>query len=154
MIARAALALAVGAVIALAAPARADAPGWEVRVPERLDVAAGATATLPIAIALDRGLVVSRDAPLIIDAVAGGGASLRRRRLGRADAVDPKADAPRFELAVRGDAAGAATIQLRVRMWVCGGKICRPVDVRRQTAVTVAPAPAPLPAPAPVPPAP
>ena len=91
-----ALALALGPV----APAAAQQPGWEVRVPERVDAVAGEAGTLPIAIAVDRGLSVSRDAPVIVD-LAGAGLGLKKTRLGRADAVDPGADAPRFAVPLR-----------------------------------------------------
>ena len=88
-------------------PERAEAqqPGWEVRVPERIDVVLGEAGVLPIAVAVDRGLSVSRDAPVIVD-LAGPGLGLKRTRLGRAEAVDPGADAPRFAVALRPTAAG------------------------------------------------
>jgi len=93
--------------LALGAPAAAQGdPGWDVRVAERVEVAAGATAPLSIAIAVDRGLTVSKDAAVILDLAPDPGASVKKRRLGRGDAVDPDADAPRFVVPVRGDAPG------------------------------------------------
>ena len=124
-------------VLVLASPAYAQQPGSEVRVPERVEVATGATVQLPIAIAVDRGLTVSKDGPVIVDVVADAGITVKKRRLLRADAVDPEADAPRFAVAVRGDAAGDVVVKLRVRYWVCGGKSCRPIDLRKQTTVAV-----------------
>ena len=117
---------------------QAQQPGWEVRVPERVEVGIGATTLIPIAIAVDRGLTVSREGPVIVELVSETGVTIRKRRLGRADAVDPEADAPRFAVSVRGDAAGQYTVKVRVKLWLCGGKVCRPLDVRRQTAITVA----------------
>ena len=128
--------LALGLIAALADAARGD-PGWDVRVPERLEVALGGTAAVAIAIAVDRGSIVSKDAPLIIDLAADPGVSIKKRRLGRADAVDPEADAPRFAATVRGEAAGTHAVKLRVRLWLCGGRVCRPVDVRRELSVVV-----------------
>jgi hypothetical protein len=119
--------------------ASAQQPGWEVRVPERLEVAAGATVQLPIAIAVDRGLSVSKDGPVIVDLAPDAGVSVKKRRLGRPEAVDPGADAPRFAVVVRGETAGEAVVKLRIRFWVCGGKACKPLDLRRQTVVTVTP---------------
>jgi hypothetical protein len=126
-------------LLLLAHPAWAQQPGWEVRVPERLEVKAGATVQLPIAIAVDRGLTVSKDGPVIVDLAPDAAVSVKKRRLGRAEAVDPGADAPRFAVVVRGEAAGEAVVKLRIRFWICGGKACKPLDLRRQTVVAVTP---------------
>ena len=133
-------------VVALALTARAEAqrqPGWEVSVAERVEVASGASGSIAISIAVDRGLTVSKDAAVIVDLVAPAGVTLRKRRLGRGEAVDPEADAPRFAVPVRGTEVGDHAVKIRVRFWVCGGKACRPVDVRRSAIVAVA-APAPV----------
>lgn len=127
-------------VVALVAPASAQrAPGWELKVPERIQVAVGATTTLPIAIAIDRGLTVSKDAPVIVTLQADVGVAIKKRRLGRADAVDPEADAPRFAIPVRGDTAGERVVKLHVKLWLCGGKVCKPLEIRRQSTVVVGP---------------
>lgn len=122
-------------VLASAADAQRQ-PGWEVRVPDKIEVATGASGAIPISIAVDRGLTVSKDASVIVD-LAGDGLTFRRKRLGRGDAVDPDADAPRFEAAVRGDTEGEHTVRLRVRFWLCGGKSCRPIDVKKTAVVAV-----------------
>lgn len=140
---RAVAALALGLAALAAAPAHAQQPGWELRIPERLEVAAGSTAALAITVAVDRGLTVSKDGPVIVDLAPAPGVTLKKRRLGRADAVDPEADAPRFAAQVRGDTAGEVVVKIHVKLWLCGGKVCRPVDVRRQTTVVVTAAPAP-----------
>jgi hypothetical protein len=114
-------------------------PGWDVRVAERVDVAAGAAAQLTVSLAVDRGLSVSRDAEVIVDLDAGAGLGLKKKRLGRRDAVDPDADAPRFAIPLRGDAPGDHLVRLRLRFWLCGARSCRPVDVRRVVTVVVAP---------------
>ena len=142
---------------ALALTARAEAqrqPGWEVRVPERIEVAPGASGSIAISIAVDRGLTVSKDAAVIVDLVAPAGIALRKRRLGRGEAVDPEADAPRFAVPVRATDAGDHTVKIRVRFWVCGARSCKPVDVRRSAIVTVAAPPPPAPSPAPTTPSP
>ena len=109
-------------------------------MPERVEVAQGASAVLPIAIAVDRGLTVSKDAPVIIDLVPEAGAVVKKRRLGRPEAVDPGADAPRFVVNVKGEGAGDHAIAIRVRFWLCAAKTCRPIDVKKlaQVAVTTA----------------
>jgi hypothetical protein len=127
-------------VAALVAPASAQrTPGWELKVPERIEVAVGEAATLPIAIAIDRGLTVSKDAPVIVTLAPDPGVVIKKRRLGRADAVDPEADAPRFAIPVRGDTAGEHVVRLHVKLWLCGGKVCKPLEIRRQTSIVVAP---------------
>ncbi|MBA3817268.1 MAG: hypothetical protein H0X17_00110 [Deltaproteobacteria bacterium] len=111
--------------------------GWDIRVPDRIDVALGTTGTLPVSIAVDRGLTISKDAPVIIDLIAPTGVALKKSRLGRSDAADPGADAPRFAIPVRATATGDHPLELRLRLWVCGGRVCRPLDVRRRTTVAV-----------------
>jgi hypothetical protein len=118
-------------------------PGWEIRVGDKVVLAPGASGTIPISIAVDRGLSVSRDAQVILDVAPEPGLTFRKRRLGRTDAVDPEADAPRFAVAVRGDADGEHTVKLRIRFWLCGGKSCKPIDVRKTAVVSVAAAAAP-----------
>jgi len=137
-------ALLVSAILLLGARAEAQRPpGLDVRVPERVDAVTGGNVALPIAIAVDRGLTVSKDAPVIVDLAPDSGLTIKKRRLGRADAVDPDADAPRFSVAVRADAAGEHAVKIRLRLWLCGGKVCRPLDVRRQTTIAVAAAAVP-----------
>jgi len=118
--------------------------GWELHVPERVELVAGSGGTLPIDIAVERGLSISKDAGIVLDLAPDSAIAIKRRRLGRSDAVDPGADAPRFAVALRSDTPGDFTIRVRLRFYVCGAKVCRPVDTRRNVAVAVAPAaPAP-----------
>jgi hypothetical protein len=127
------------ALLLVASTAYAE-PGWELRVPERVDLVAGTSGTLPIAIAVDRGQTISQAAGLILD-IAPDGVTVQKRRLARADAVDPDADAPRFAVAVRAETAGDFTVKLHLRFWLCGAKVCKPIDARRTIAVAATPAP-------------
>lgn len=136
---RAAAVVAFGVALAIAARAHAQPTSWEIKIPEKLEVVQGATATLPIAISVDRGFTVSKDGPVIVDLVPDPGLYVKKRRLGRPDAADPEADVPRFAIPVRGDTPGDHPIKLRIRLWLCGGKVCRPIDVKRQTMVVVIP---------------
>jgi hypothetical protein len=131
--------LALVALVALpGAPSHAQrAPGWDVRVSERVALAPGATGQLTIALAVDRGLTVSRDAAVIVDLAVDPGVVVKKRRLGRGDAVDPGADAPRFAINVRADAPGEYAVQLHIRFWVCGTRSCWPVEVRRAAQLAV-----------------
>lgn len=129
--------LALAAVLAaLASTAYAD--DADVRIPDKLDLVAGEPGTLGVAIAVERGHTISRDAALMIDLAPDAALAVKKRRLGRGDAVDPEADAPRFAIAVRADTAGSATIGVRVRFWLCTARACKPVDLKRNVAVTVA----------------
>lgn len=131
--------LVVAAVLAVAAVAGAQPrQDWEIRVPERVELAPGVQGALPIAIAVDRGRAVSKDAAVIVDLAPPDGVTVKRRRLGRGDAVDPEADAPRFAVPVRADTAGEHVVRVRVRFWLCAAKTCRPIDVRRTATLVVA----------------
>lgn len=136
------LVLAIVASVATVRTARADGDGWELKVPERVELVAGASGTLPVAIAIDRGLTVSKDAGITLDLAPTPGVVIKRRRLGRGDAVDPDADDPRFAVPVRSDAAGDYVVKLHLQFWLCGKRICRPIEARRTIAVAVAPPPA------------
>ncbi len=139
------LALAVVLVASVRVEAQPTA-GWDLRIPERVELAAGAGGTLPIALAVDRGLSISKDAGIVVDLAPEGAVSVKKRRLGRNDAVDPDADAPRFAVALRADTPGDFTMKVKLRFWVCGQKVCRPVEARRTVAVAVgASAPTPTP---------
>lgn len=131
-------ALAFAAVVLFAATGDAQPnAGWDLRIPERVELAAGAGGTLPIALAVDRGLSISKDAGIVVDLAPEGAVSVKKRRLGRNDAVDPDADAPRFAVALRADHPGDFTLKVRLRFWVCGQKVCRPVEARRTVAIAV-----------------
>jgi len=128
------------ALLLVAAPlgAPAYAETWELKIPERVDLTAGTSGTLPISLAVDRGKTISKDAGIVVDlAPEGGGVTVKKRRLGRADAVDPDADAPRFSVPLRAEAAGDFTLRVRLRFWVCGQKVCKPVDAKRSVVLSV-----------------
>ena len=132
------LAIVLGAIVSSGSAAAQPTPNWEIKVPEHLEVGLHGTASVPITFAVDRGFSISKDGPVLIDVVPEGGLTIKKRRLGRVDAVDPEADVPRFVIPVRGDAVGDHVVKLRIRVWLCGGKVCRPLDLKRQTSVSVA----------------
>lgn len=132
---RAAVFLAIALFVARA-DAQRDA-GWDLRIPERIEVVLGESGTLPITFTLDRGRTISKDAGITIDLAPEGSVQIKKRRLGRADAVDPEADAPRFAVPVRAEAAGDFAVKVHVRFWLCGTKVCRPVEARRRVIVAV-----------------
>jgi hypothetical protein len=118
-----------------------ESPGYVLEVPERVELAMAGTGTLPLAITLDHGRTVSKDAGLVLDLSPDSGVSVKRRRLGRSDAIDPDEAAPRFAIPLRAEAAGDFTIKLHLRFWLCGTKVCRPIDARRTVTVSVTSAP-------------
>jgi hypothetical protein len=134
--------------VMLVARANAQSNGWELRIPERIELAPGSSGTLPITITVDRGRTISKDAGITLDLAPEGSVSVKKRRLGRSDAVDPEADAPRFAVPVRADAAGDFALKVHVRFWLCGSKVCKPMEARRSVTIAVT-APTP-PAPPPV----
>lgn len=139
----------IGVLVLWLAASPASAERWELAIPERLEVAAGAGGALPIALAVDRGLKISKDAAIIVDLAPDSAIAVKRRRLGRTDAVDPDADAPRFSVALRADTPGDFGLRVRLRFWLCGTKSCRPVEARRNVVISVtAAAAAPTPNPA------
>lgn len=63
-------------------------------------------------------------APLTIKLEAPAGLSLEKSSLARKDALDPKAEVPRFETAVTGVAAGAQQASARLKFFLCREAIC------------------------------
>ncbi|HEY6034776.1 MAG TPA: hypothetical protein VIV58_10965 [Kofleriaceae bacterium] len=128
---------AITLALCMAAPAAAqDPPGYKLDVPEHLDVDTGG-GTLPLAITVERGQTISKDGGLTLDIAPDAGISVRRRRLARTDAVDPDEDSPRFAIPLRTDTAGDFRLKLHLRFWLCGTKVCKPVDARRTVTVSV-----------------
>jgi len=121
----------------MAAPAAAqDQPGYKLDVPEHLDVDTSG-GSLPVSITVDRGQTISKDGGLTLDIAPDAGISVRRRRLARTDAVDPDEDSPRFAIPLRTDTAGDFRLKLHLRFWLCGTKVCKPIDARRTVTVSV-----------------
>lgn len=150
---RRAVALALGAAAAHAvAPGHAGArPRYDVRVPERVELVAGAGGVLPLSLEVERGASISSAAAVTLDLQPDPAIGVKRRRLGRGDAVDPDAAAPRFAIPLRADTAGDFALRVRARFWLCGQKVCHPVEARRNVVIAVTapvapPSPAPLPA--------
>lgn len=126
-------------LIAIAGHARADAqsePGWDLQVPAHVEVTAGSTGTLPIGIVVGPGKTVSRDADITLDVSPEPGVSIRRRRLRRADSIDPNSESPRFAVPFSAARPGDYAIKVHVQFWVCGTKVCRPIDARRSVVVS------------------
>src|ERR1700733_15794561 len=98
--------VAASGVVAGAQPAA----GFDVRIPDKLELVAGESGTLGVAIAIDRGLQISRDAALILDLAPDPGVTIKKHRLGRTAAAAPEAESPRFAISVRADTTGQTNV--------------------------------------------
>lgn len=139
------VAAALAAAVVLFGPAVAAAGnGYAIKATERLEVEVGAEAAVSLTIVPAAEHSISQSGPLLIELAItpAEGLRLHKRRYRRADAADERADAPRFDLRVRGAAAGSYRIELELAFWVCRRWSCWPVTETRQVAVRVrAPAP-------------
>lgn len=128
-----ALALAVGE------PALAAPDEYRVDIVSAETIERGSEAGASLTIEPAAGRQVSRDGPLQIDLVVDPGQGLRldRHRLRLADAADPAADAPRFEIRYAGEREGSYAVAIDLRFWICGARTCRPVRERRTVRVVV-----------------
>ena len=153
---RAAAAGALALAVAGCAAARADDPGYEVKVVVPAEVAPGDTAAVSVTVAPAAGRTISTQGPLRVDVDGDEALGLTRRRYLRKDAADPAADAPRFDVRLRPRTPGDRAVTVAVRFWLCARKTCRPIQTTR-TAIVHVPAPpidagvdAPLDAPPPI----
>ena len=125
--------------------------------PLRVDPAAlivGQPGAASIALAPAPGVTIPPDAPLSLTATPPTGVRAPRPRLRRADAADPRAQAPRFDLALAGDTPGSYVVPVVARFWSCGRRSCWPTRATVDVPVTVALPPAASPPDAPTAPAP
>ncbi len=130
------LALAA-ALVGGCGPARADDPGFELRLPEVVTIELGAAGAVSVALVPGPGHRVSAEAPTRLVLEAGDGLGLPRRRYLRKDAADPAAEAPRFDVKLRAKVAGDHPLTIEARFWLCAAKTCRPVVARRTATVRV-----------------
>lgn len=129
--------------LAACAPAHADEPGYELRVVDEVALELGATGSISVAIVPAAGRTVSGDGPVRVAVSAPDGVGLPRRRYARKDAADPAADAPRFDVRLRAREPGDHAVELDVRFWLCGARVCRPITATRTVLARVA-APPPV----------
>jgi hypothetical protein len=151
VIGRSAIAAAAVALAAVGAcsSARADDPGYELRVTDDVTIELGSSTAISVAIVPAAGRTVSGDGPVRVGVTGPDALGLPRRRYGRKDAADPAADAPRFDIKVKARDAGDHRLTLDVRFWLCGARVCLPIATSRTVTVHV-PAPVPIDAALPV----
>jgi hypothetical protein len=87
--------------------------------------------TLSLSILPRPGFRLGADTPVVVR-LDGTGVELPRKLYRRADAVDPRAEAPRFEVPFRAASAGAK-IDAELTFYICKAARCRPVVARYGT---------------------
>jgi hypothetical protein len=118
----AALALAAPAVPALAAEA---IPQYDIETHDSTaQVKQGASGKLVLVIRAKSGWHVDPRTPLKIDLAAPEGLRLEKTRLGKKDAVDAKAESPRFEAPFTAVAAGTQEARAKLDFFVCSAEAC------------------------------
>jgi len=138
---RALLASLLLSAAALAGGAGAAEPGGEAARSYRIEtegttrqLASGAAGKLVLAIVPLNGTHVHPQAPLKIALSGTPGLKLSRDVLGHKDAVDPKAEGPRFEVPFTASEPGAQEARARVDFFICSDQWC----VKQSRDVTVA----------------
>jgi hypothetical protein len=139
---RLALAASVASALALAAPAaraveeNPGADGYSVDTAgSTRTVGVGQKGKLALAIHPKAPWHVDPRAPLSIQLEAPAGLQLAKSRLGRKDAIEPKAEVPRFEVPFTAAAAGAQEAKAQVKFFLCRDTIC--AQQTRTVALTV-----------------
>ena len=134
--------LALLALLAAAAAGRAAEPGDEAARAYRIStegstasVQAGGSGRIVIAVEPVAKVHVDPRAPLKITLVATEGLRLEKEKLGQKDAVDPKAEMPRFEVPFLARAKGKQEARAKLDFFLCSDQWC--VKQTREVAVAV-----------------
>jgi hypothetical protein len=91
----------------------------------------GKTSVISVVVSPASGYTLMEDGPLVLD-ITGSQADPIKRSLRRTDAVDPRAQMPRFELSVRPYKEGMPQLNVELTAWVCQAQRCRPTTVHVQ----------------------
>ncbi len=121
------LLLVVGGVAAALSIGRADEPEFQV-------VGTVEPKALSLSILPRPGYRLHSDAPVVVR-LDGSGVELPRTLYRREDAVDPRAEAPRFEIAYRRVAPTGAHVDAELSFYICKAARCRPVVTRYGTSL-------------------
>lgn len=89
-----------------------------------LAVSTGGTGKLVLSIVPLEGTHVHPQAPLTIAVTGTAGLKLERQALARKDAVDPKAEGPRFEVPFTALAGGAQEARAKIEFYLCADDWC------------------------------
>ena len=127
------LALVVAATVM---SARADEPGYELATQPPPPLKASQRARLSLTVIPRAGHRLLADGPVLVR-LSGDNVTPERLLLRREDAVDPRAEAPRFELPIRAGQPGPARLDARCTFYLCKAARCRPVEAGVAFALTV-----------------
>ena len=123
------LALTIGLSListARSAPAVNGDSEYDVVVGALPAVKVGEHATVSLSLLPRAGYRLLADGPLVVR-LAGDGFTPDKALLRREDAVDPRAEAPRFELPFRRARAANSTLTATLTFYICDAARCRPV---------------------------
>jgi hypothetical protein len=101
-------------------------------------VRAGQSAAVSLSIVPRSGYRLLDGGPVLV-LVRGEHARPRHALYKRDDAIDPRADVPRFELAFTAERAGAARLEAACTFYVCKAARCRPIETTLTWELTIAP---------------
>jgi len=134
--------LAVLVLLAAAAAGRAAEPGDEAARSYRVTtegstaaVSAGGSGRIVISVEPLAKVHVDPRAPLKVTLTASDGLRLGKEKLGHQDAVDPKAEMPRFEVPFVARAKGKQEARAKLDFFLCSDQWC--VKQTREVAVAV-----------------
>ncbi|MCC6994043.1 MAG: hypothetical protein IT370_05380 [Deltaproteobacteria bacterium] len=131
------VALVVGGCLGVGAGvARAEDPDYYLARSPAGAYLVGRKSIVSLTILPGPGRRLLADAPLYVRLEAPG-LKLIKRKLRRRDAVDPGADAPRFELVFIGDKVGRYVLSAQALFYICAGRSCRAVREAARFELTI-----------------
>jgi len=117
---------AVAGLALAAAPTQSEEPEFQI-------VGTVEAKTLSLSILPRPGYRLGAETPVLVR-VEGSGVELSRKLYRRQDAVDPRAEAPRFEIAFV-HATPSARIDAELTFYICKAARCRPIVTRYGTSL-------------------
>jgi hypothetical protein len=121
----------IALVAIFSAPVTAEEPEFEVV--GRVERAAPERPSLSLSILPRPGYRLLAGAPVLVH-LAASGVDLPRTLYRREDAVDPRAEAPRFDIALA-HVTPAARVDAELTFYICRAARCRPVTTRYGTSL-------------------
>jgi hypothetical protein len=135
---RLAIAAALGLAASVAAEENPGADAYAVDTSQSTSaVAVGQGGKLSLAIHPKAPWHVDPRAPLSIKLEAPAGLALAKTQLGRKDALEPKAEVPRFEVPFTASAPGRQEAKAQLKFFLCRDTICAQQTKTVAVAVTV-----------------
>jgi hypothetical protein len=107
--------------------ARAEEADYELVRGPAPSLKSGQKVALSLSVVPRAGHRLLADGPLLVR-LTGDGVRPARALYQRDEAVDPRADVPRFELALTAERKGAAVLTAHCTFYLCKNARCRPVE--------------------------